>query len=351
VIPGSGAPGRDADPGASTPDRERNATASGTPVPAADAGRAARGAGGAAGSTPESQGIVGRVGRLIGRILGWGPVPILTRVLDTYGNAGGGLLAGGLAFGAMFALIPATLLVVGVAGFVVADPTIRNQVLDQLVALVPPLEPFVTVALDQLAAGAVAISIVGLVGFLWTASQFYGQIDHSFALILDSPRRRDMIERTIRGLVVVGLVIALFILLIGVSIVATESTVPLVGAIEQIMRVVSPFVGYLAVVAVVMMMYRVVPTQHVPYRAAWLPAVAVGAAEALLTGLFVFVAPFLASPKIFGPFFTIFATFAWLSWTFQILLYGTAWVAVRIADAGVTSNRAPGDGSPTARAG
>lgn len=340
-MPGSGAPGRDADPGASALGQERHTAARETPVASADAGRRGQGADGVAGSTPESQGIVGRVGRLIGRLLGWGPVPIVTRVLDTYGNAGGGLLAGGLAFGAVFALIPATLLVVGVAGFVVADETVRNQVIDQLVALVPPLEPFVTVALDQLAAGAVAISIVGLVGFLWTASQFYGQIDHAFALIFDSPRRRDMIERTIRGLVVVGLVIALFILLIGGSIVATESSGPLVGAIEQVLKAVAPLIGYAAVVAVVMFMYRVVPTQHVPYRAAWLPAVVVGAAESLLTGLFVFVAPYLASPKIFGPFFTLFATFAWLSWTFQILLYGASWVAVRIEDSAATTASPP----------
>ncbi len=301
------------------------------------------------GSTPEAQGIVGRVGRLVGRILGWGPVPIVTRVLDTYGYAGGGLLATGLAFGALFALIPATLLIVGVAGFVIADPSVRDEVLGRIVALVPPLEPFVTVALNQLAAGAVAITLVGLAGFLWTSSQFYGQIDHAFALILESPRRRDMIERTIRGLIVIALVIALFIVLVGASVVTTAgSSLPIVGAVENVLRVLSPVLAYVGICAIIAAMYRVVPTQRVPWRAIWLPALVVAAAEAILTGLFVLIAPFLASPRIFGPFVTLFATLAWLSWTFQILLYGLSWVSERMADlAGAPNGGADGRGAPS----
>jgi uncharacterized BrkB/YihY/UPF0761 family membrane protein len=133
-----------------------------------------------------------------------------------------------------------------------------------------------------------------------------------------------------------------------VSIVATDSGLPVLGSIEQVLRVAAPLLGYAAVVAVVLLMYRVVPTQRVAVGAAWLPAAVVGLAEAMLTGLFVIIAPYLASPRIFGAFFALFATFAWLSWTFQILLYGTAWVAVRIG-AGVgspvaTANRPDGEG-------
>ena len=42
------------------------------------------------------------------------------RVLDIYGHAAGGLLANGLSFSALFAAIPTTLLVLGVAGWITA---------------------------------------------------------------------------------------------------------------------------------------------------------------------------------------------------------------------------------------
>jgi hypothetical protein len=45
-----------------------------------------------------------------------------TAVLDAYGRIGRGILADGLADNALFALLPALLLVVAVGGFVVHDP-------------------------------------------------------------------------------------------------------------------------------------------------------------------------------------------------------------------------------------
>jgi len=273
--------------------------------------------------------IVGPFVPLLGRILGRGPIVAARRVLDGYGDAGGDLLAAGLAFGAVFALIPATLLVVGVTGFVVADPGVRGSVARQVAATVPPLEPFLTPALDELAAGSLGISVVGLAGFTWAASQFYGQLDGAFGLILRSPRRRNAVERTIRGLVAVALTLALFVILLGASVLATTSTLPVVGVVELVLRPFAPVIGYVLVAAVVAFVYRIVPTRSMSWRAVWLPAAFVALPEMLLATLFVAIAPFLASPAIFGPFVTVFATLAWLSWTFRLLLLGGAWVRER----------------------
>jgi len=265
------------------------------------------------------------VGGLIERVLDWGPIPRIRFVFDAYGNAGGGILASGLAFGALFALIPATLLVLGVAGFFIADEEVRANLVRQIAAMIPPLEEFITLALDQLAAGAVVFSIVGLIGFAWTASQFYGQLDHAFALIFHSRTRRDPIERTVRGLLVVGLVIAMFLLLVGVSLFTTSPSNPVSRAIDQILGWIGPLLGIVLVPSAVALIYRLVPTETIPWRAIVAPTMAVALLTGLLTALYVIVAPYLASPRIFGPFFTVFAALAWLSWTFQILLIGASW--------------------------
>lgn len=276
-----------------------------------------------------ANGPLAAIGVLVERVMGWGPMPRVRFALDAYGDAGGGILAAGLAFGALFALVPGTLFVAGATGFIVADPEVRAALIREMAVRVPPLEEFFTLAIDQLASGAAVISILGLVGFGWTATQFYGQLDHAFALIFDSPTRRDMIERTVRGFIAVGLVMALFVALLAIGIAPADTPSGSPDAATEIVRLASRVGGLGVTIAVVAIVYRIVPTQHISWRAVLLPAVVVGLAEGVLSTVYVIVAPFLASPAILGPFVTVFAALAWLSWTFQILLIGAAWVRLR----------------------
>ncbi len=54
-------------------------------------------------------------------------VVYLRAVLDTYGQAPGGLLANGLAFAALFATLPIAIVPLGVAGWLVDDPAVQAQ--------------------------------------------------------------------------------------------------------------------------------------------------------------------------------------------------------------------------------
>ncbi len=277
------------------------------------------------------------------RLAGRPPISRLKVVLDTYAAVGGGLLASGLAFGALFALIPAALLVVGVAGLFVSDPQVRVDVVREIAGRIPPLESYVAVALDQIAAGAAGLSLIGLVGLAWTAARFYGQLDEAFALVFRSPGRRGFLERTVRALVAVGLICALYVVLVWVSILVAHAPSELVDAIGGVRRLRGPLVGFAIAALIVALVYRIVPTQRVPWRAISLPAVIVAFLEELLTGSYVLIAPLLASPAVFGPFVTAFATLVWLSWTFQLLLLGAAWIRVRTDGSGVDAGVSTAD--------
>ena len=62
----------------------------------------------------------------------------------------------------------------------------------------------------------------------------------------------------------------------------------------------------------------------------WLPAVVAGVAIVALSQLFLFVAPRLIDAALLaGSLATAFIALAWLSFTFQVLLLGAAWVRVR----------------------
>ena len=63
---------------------------------------------------------------ILARVLDQPQVAKVMRVLDIYGRAAGGLLANGLAFSALFAAIPTTLLVLGVGGWITSGES-RGQ--------------------------------------------------------------------------------------------------------------------------------------------------------------------------------------------------------------------------------
>ena len=93
------------------------------------------------------------------------PVVVLRTIFDTYGRAAGGLLANGLAFSSLFAAVPATLLVLGLAGWLAAgDPGIQQDVREALSRAFPPLVDLIDGSVDAIVGGAALTSIIGVIG-------------------------------------------------------------------------------------------------------------------------------------------------------------------------------------------
>ena len=75
--------------------------------------------------------------------------------------------------------------------------------------------------------------------------------------------------------------------------------------------------------------YRVLPPSTPRWRSILPPAVLVGIAITLLTQLFTALVPFLVgAAAIAGSLASAFVALAWLSFSFQALLYGASWVRV-----------------------
>jgi len=277
-------------------------------------------------------------------------VALLRAVLDVYGRAPGGLLANGLAFAALFAAFPVALVTLGVAGWIVDDPTVQARLAQAIGELLPPLQDIVNQALLALSDGAAVTSIVGLVGLVWTVSQFYVTLDVAFAQVFTERPERDVLRRTARGFVsVAGLVGVIVALIIGGSLAAAAeaflpNSSPALAALGRVLASV-PAVTAIGVVVVVIV-YRVVPPRSPSWNAIWLPAVVAGVGIMALSQLFLFLAPRLIGAALLaGSLATAFIALAWLSFTFQALLFGAAWVRVRddraIAAAGLSALASP----------
>lgn len=292
-----------------------------------------------------------RIGRLVARVLALPPVRWLTPILDDYGAAGGGLLASGVAFNSLFAILPAILLLISLLGILLNDPLRVSQIVESLAARFPPLEQFFTDALSQFTAGAITFSVIGLVGLVWGSSRFYQSLDDAIARIFKGSRQRDPIQRGLRGVLSVVLLVGavLAVVYLGPIIDDLGRSVPAIGQIVVILTsTVGSIVGTIVIFSIaIAVIYRIVPTPSPSWRSIGLPAMAVGLAIAVLTGIFALITPrLIGSLQVYGAFVAVFAAMIWLSYAAQAILVGAAWVHRRSVGRAVGVAAAIG-GSPS----
>lgn len=271
---------------------------------------------------------------ILTRILQLPQVIAVRAPLDLYGRAAGGLLARGLAFSALFALLPTLLLVLGLVGWTARDPGSRERISDTLVSTFPPLASLIRDSVQAVSDGAALASIVGTVGVIWTVSQFYGALDQAIAHIYADVPERSAILRTARGFAMVVLLAAAVVGLIVLGSLAITLDA-LSAAQDPPIRVLvalvnSPLVLIVVGSLVVLLIYRMVPPRTPGWHSVVIPAAAVGAAMVVLSQAFVVVVPWLVGAQaLAGSLASAFITLAWLSLSFQALLLGAAWVRVR----------------------
>ena len=285
----------------------------------------------------------GPLARFVDRVLNLGPVRWLIPIIDAYDAAGGGLLASGLAFSSLFAILPSILLIIAVVGVILGDPGRLAAMSASLSVSFPPLAGFFKVAFGGFADGAITYSVIGVVALIWGASRFYQSLDDAMARIFASNRRRDPLERSLLGVLSVLLMAAV----VGVVIVASQLTTYLGGSQLPGMALGSdPFASTVgtALASIVLLsagiavIYRLVPTNRPSWRAIRRPALVVGTFVAIFTALFTVLTPQLVgSLQIYGAFVAVFAAMIWLSFVCQALLIGAAWVHRRVVLGGLVA--------------
>lgn len=260
---------------------------------------------------------------------------VLRRVLDRYSASGGGLLAGGLAYAALFAIVPAVLLLAGVVGLFVADPVERAKFVDVLVGVLPPLRDLIAVVLDEAARDAGPVSIIGAVVLLWGTSRFAVAFQGAIARVMGGSAERGMLARNLGAIGAVALLISVIIastLLSGV-LAFLEAGVA-AGVLQVFSGAISVALGLLpvlATVAAMILVYRIVPTPAPPWRAVILPGITAGVALTLVARVFAYVAPrLIGAAALLGTLATAFAALAWLALSFQAILLCAAWVRDRV---------------------
>jgi membrane protein len=271
------------------------------------------------------------------RILALRPVVTARAVLDAFNTAGGGLLAGGLAYAALFALLPGLLLITGLLGLLIRDPAREHEIVATIGQTFPPLAAIADQTLEQVSAGAVPVSVIGLGGLAWGASRFYGSLDDAFARVFRDAPARGLVDRIIRGLVSVVFLVVVFlggVVLTGIASAVVEESpfgMAMGDATRALWRLAGPTAATVVFVVGVGIVYRIVPDRFVSVAAIRVPALVVGLALAVFTQVFTFVAPrLIGAAAVYGSLAAIFGLMVWLATSFHVLLIGAAWVRVRL---------------------
>jgi membrane protein len=281
---------------------------------------------------------------LVARILGVPRIGMAHAVYMRFSASSGPVLARGLAYVALFALVPALLVVLAVAGIFVSDPAVREEIVAIVAEAFPPLGPVIDEALQGFSGVAATTGVVGVLLLVWSASSLVRALDGAFRVVFeDSGEGRTPIRDVVAVAAVAGGTFAAAIVLVLVT---------LPGPVGDVIGVPSPAarsVGSLAaMVGIVALAYRFVPRPRPGWRILGVPALAAGLAIYLLTSLFAILGPLLfGSAQLYGAFGALFLGLIWLGYVTQLLLLGAAWVAerdrrARVRAAAVQPGEAPG---------
>jgi membrane protein len=119
-------------------------------------------------------------------------------VLDRFGAADGGLLAAGIAYNAILALIPLGLLASGLAGILLTDPASRSELISSIATILPPLRGVVDEIVAGLSRASPSLSLVSVVLAAWGTSRLFAALESGIAQLDPSLQRRSLVRRTAR---------------------------------------------------------------------------------------------------------------------------------------------------------
>ncbi len=264
------------------------------------------------------------------RALGRGVVGILAR----YDAAGGSLLAGGLAYSALFAIVPLALVAAGLTGLLVSDPDTRARVVETIAGVLPPLRGLLELVLGEAARSAAAISIFGSAALIWGGSRFILAFETAMSRVAGGPRSRGMVHRNAIGLLTAILLVVTVVLgafLAGLAAILDEAVAGNeILALSFVTRLTLAVLPLAIAIAAMVLIYRFVPESRPSWRATWIPAITIALVLTIFVRIFVFIAPrLIGAAATIGTLATAFAALAWLGLTFQAILIGAAWTGQR----------------------
>jgi len=269
-------------------------------------------------------------------IFGSGRVVRARVVIDRYNAADGGLLAAGIAYNTLFALVPLALFAGGLIGFLITDPETLSNIKSLLVDLAPPLAGVIDQVLAGIAAASPSLSLLGLIGMVWGATRLFSSLEIGIEAMFAEVPRRGIVARTVRrvaSIAVVAGVVALAFIATSVASFVAELAPAEVSAGAVFLNVALFALPIVLTSTALGIVYRFLAPLRASAADIARPALAVGLGLVVLTRLLAVIAPrVLGASFVYGTLGAIFVALGWLGIAFSLVLIGAAWVRERMLD-------------------
>jgi membrane protein len=246
-----------------------------------------------------------------------------------YRNTGGGLIVGGLAYAALFAIIPTFALVVAGIYLLVDDTQLRQEAIDMISSALPALQGVTEPALRNAGTVATAGSVIALIGFAWGASGLYLNLTRAMERFFPGERVSGVLARVLGVLLVVLVIVGVLAAVFFAGALTLVARALALDA-EWLLGVIGASVTLALATVIVYGVYRLMPANPPSPDAARLPAFLVGIAIGAMTLFYSFISPWLVSGfQMFGVMASVFVALIWLRWAFLAMVYGAAMARYR----------------------
>jgi len=271
------------------------------------------------------------------KFLGLRPVQLATRTVQEFDADNGSLMAAAVSFHLLFSLFPFALAMISVAGFVMESPEFENRVINAITSLLPVAKGMITTTLHGIVGARVATGTLAILGFVWSASAFFGSLRSS----LNSAWGIKDSSSFIKGkLIAVIMTLCAFILVIiyiwfstGIRLMHMANLhsdeFEFINSTVIQRTAVGAFSGLLAFV-VVLLLYRFMPYVKPRWRDIWVGALFAAAGFELVRVVFIwYVKNFSTYNLVYGPVGTVIALLMFVYLTAWVLLFFARFCAVK----------------------
>jgi len=183
------------------------------------------------------------------------------------------LQAAGIAYRVLFSLAPLTIVLVSIAGVVLKDDTLREELTERVVSWLPVSESGqdqVETAITRLASPSGLLGLVSIALFAWAATGMMAALRTGLEAAFEVERRRpvvrgkliDLLLVVLSGVLVIGAIAAAFAAQVVTRLVdQVADTVGYGGSfLQELARLVVPLV---VSTIVIMLIYRFVPSRRI----------------------------------------------------------------------------------------
>jgi uncharacterized BrkB/YihY/UPF0761 family membrane protein len=244
-------------------------------------------------------------------------------------STGGGLIVGGLAYAALFALIPTIILIIAGIFLLIDDPQFRQEAIELINSAFPAFTGFTDSAIEGARSVAAAGGVIAIIGFAWGASGLYLNLTRAMERFFPGTRVSGALARVL-GVLLVVLVIVGVVAAVFVAGILTVFAQALELDAEWLISVIGAIVTLALATGLVYGIYRVMPANPPSSHSARVPAILVGIAIALMTLLYSVISPWLVSGfQMFGVMASFFVALVWLRLVFLTMVYGAAMARYR----------------------